>query len=58
VLAKAMPADPSKGWGYQNPADWEAWQKALLASGDLKQALPNLPAAYTNRFVEAWNKPK
>jgi NitT/TauT family transport system substrate-binding protein len=58
VLAKAVPADPSKGWGYQNPQDWVNWQNALLASGDLKQPLPNLEAAYTNKFVEAWNKPK
>jgi NitT/TauT family transport system substrate-binding protein len=58
VLTKATPADLSKGWGYQNPADWEAWQKSLLASGDLKQPLPNLTAAYTNKFVEAWNRPR
>jgi NitT/TauT family transport system substrate-binding protein len=58
VLAKSTPMDTSKGWGYQNPADWERWQAALLASGDLKQKLPNLEAAYTNKFVEAWNKPK
>jgi NitT/TauT family transport system substrate-binding protein len=58
VLAKAAPADPSKGWGYQNPKDWENWQAALLKSGDLKAPLPNLSAAYTNKFVEAWNKPR
>jgi NitT/TauT family transport system substrate-binding protein len=58
VIAKATPLDMSKGWGYQNPADWERWQTALLASGDLKQKLPNIEAAYTNKFVEAWNKPK
>lgn len=58
VLAKATPADLSKGWGWQNPADWAAWQDALLKSGDLKAPLPSLEAAYTNRFVEAWNTPK
>lgn len=58
VLAKAKPADSSKGWGYQNPQDWENWHKALLATGDLKQPLPNLEAAYTNKFIETWNKPK
>jgi NitT/TauT family transport system substrate-binding protein len=58
VLAKATPPDTSKGWGYQNPQDWENWHKALLATGDLKQALPSLEAAYTNKFIEAWNKTK
>jgi NitT/TauT family transport system substrate-binding protein len=58
VLAKAMPADLSKGWGYQDPQDWDNWHKALLATGDLKQPLPNLEAAYTNKFIEAWNKGK
>jgi NitT/TauT family transport system substrate-binding protein len=58
VLVKATPPDLSKGWGYQNPQDWENWHKALLATGDLKQPLPNLEAAYTNKFVEAWNKTK
>jgi NitT/TauT family transport system substrate-binding protein len=58
VIAKATPKDLSKGWGYQDPAHWEAWHKSLLASGDLKKPLPNLEAAYTNKFVEAWNRQK
>ena len=58
MLAKATPNDLSKGWGYQDPAHWEAWHKSLLASGDLKEPLPDLEAAYTNKFVEAWNRPK
>jgi NitT/TauT family transport system substrate-binding protein len=58
VLVKATPPDTSKGWGYQPPQDWENWHKALLATGDLKQPLPNIEAAYTNKFVEAWNKTK
>jgi NitT/TauT family transport system substrate-binding protein len=58
VLAKATPPDASKGWGWQNPQDWENWHKALLATGDLKQPLPNIEAAYTNKFIEAWNKTK
>ena len=58
MLVKATPPDLSKGWGWQNPQDWENWHKALLATGDLKQPLPNIEAAYTNKFVEAWNKTK
>jgi NitT/TauT family transport system substrate-binding protein len=58
VLAKATPPDQSKGWGWQNPQDWENWHKALLATGDLKQPLPSIEAAYTNKFIEAWNKTK
>jgi NitT/TauT family transport system substrate-binding protein len=58
VRAKATPRDLSKGWGYQDPAHWEAWHKSLLASGDLKKPLPSLEAVYTNKFVEAWNRTK
>jgi NitT/TauT family transport system substrate-binding protein len=58
VIAKATPKDLSKGWGYQDPAHWDAWHKSLLASGDLKKPLPNLEAAYTNKFIEAWNRQK
>ncbi|MPZ37439.1 MAG: PhnD/SsuA/transferrin family substrate-binding protein [Rhizobiales bacterium] len=58
VRGKATPKDLSKGWGYQDPAHWQAWQKSLLASGDLKKPLPNLEAAYTNKFIEAWNRSK
>lgn len=57
VLFKATPADTSR-WGYMNPKDWENWHEALLKSGDLKSALPDLSKAYTNKFVEAWNRPK
>jgi len=58
VLAKSVPADMSKGIGYQDPAHWEAWQTSLLASGDMKEPLPDLKAAYTNKFIEAWNRSK
>jgi NitT/TauT family transport system substrate-binding protein len=58
VLAKASPANRATLWGYQPPEDWEAWHKALQATGDLKQPLPDIKAAYTNKFVEAWNQTK
>ena len=58
VLIKATPVDKSKPWGYQPPEDWEAWHKALQSTGDLKQPLPDIKAAYTNKFVEAWNQTK
>jgi len=58
VLEKATPTDPSKGWGYQDPQHWQNWHEALLGTGDLKEPLPSLEAAYTNKFVEAWNKPR
>ena len=32
------PIDPGKGYGYQDPASWELWQKTLVASGDLDGA--------------------
>lgn len=56
VLVKAQPHDMSKGWGYQDPAHWAAWQRSLVESGEMPAPLPNLEAAYTNRFVEAWNR--
>lgn len=56
VLGKAQPLDPSKGWGFQDPAHWAAWQRSLVESNELRGPLPNLEAAYTNRFVEAWNR--
>ncbi|MCJ8145023.1 ABC transporter substrate-binding protein [Ancylobacter sp. A5.8] len=56
VLAKTMRVDQSKGWGYQNPKDWEAWHVSLVETGSLKQPMPDLEKAYTNAFVEVWNK--
>jgi NitT/TauT family transport system substrate-binding protein len=56
VRAKAVPLDPSKGWGYQDPQHWETWHQSLLASGELKEPLPDLKTAYTNDFVAAWNQ--
>lgn len=55
VSAKTVPLDRSKGLGYQPPEGWEEWHKAMLATGDLKAALPDLKAAYTNQFVATWN---
>jgi len=56
VLAKTIPLDESKGFGYQNPQDWTNWHTSLVETGSLKQPLPDLEKAYTNTFVEAWNK--
>jgi NitT/TauT family transport system substrate-binding protein len=56
VRAKTVPADPSKGWGYQNPADWERWHQSLVDTGGLEKPLEDLEAAYTNDFVDAWNE--
>lgn len=56
VLQKGQPHDPSKGWGYQDPQHWAAWHQSLVESKELDAPLPNLEAAYTNRFVEAWNR--
>ncbi|SNT02620.1 ABC transporter substrate-binding protein [Tropicimonas sediminicola] len=49
------PADPAKGYGYQNPESWERWQATLVESGDLDAPLPDLTRAYTNQFIEIWN---
>ena len=55
TIEKMTPKDLSKGWGYQEPANWKLWQDSALASGFLKAPLPNLEAAYTNAFVNHWN---
>lgn len=57
-VSLTAPADPKKGYGYQNPASWQRWQDTLIKSGDLDAPLPDLTQAYTNEFVEAWNAPE
>lgn len=56
VRSKTIPIDASKGLGYQPPEVWEEWQKSMLDTGELAKPLPDLTAAYTNDFVETWNK--
>ena len=55
TFERMTPKDLSKGWGYQEPANWKLWHDSALASGFLKAPLPNLEAAYTNAFVKYWN---
>lgn len=45
----------AQGFGYQPPEHWEAWHQSVIASGALTAPLPDLSAAYTNKFVEGWN---
>lgn len=56
VLEKSTPHDPSKGWGYHDPAHWQAWHDSLVNSKELAGPLPNLDKAYTNDFIAAWNR--
>lgn len=56
VLAKGQPMDPSKGIGYQPPEHWEDWHKSAVETGTLKAPLDDIKKAYTNQFVDAWNK--
>lgn len=55
IVIRQTPFDPSKGYGYQDAAAWEAWQASLVASGELAAPLPDLDAVYTNDFVAEWN---
>jgi NitT/TauT family transport system substrate-binding protein len=55
IKGRMTPANPEKGWGYQPPEHWELWHQSQLDSGTLAEPLPDLTAAYTNEFVEAWN---
>lgn len=56
IKIRITPTDPAKGWGYNHPEQWEAWHNSLVKSGTLKQPLADLDKAYTNEFVEGWNK--
>lgn len=51
VRSKTIPVDMTHGLGYQPPEVWEEWQAAQIAGGELKEALPDLTAAYTNEFT-------
>ena len=55
IKGRMAPADPDMGWGYQPPEHWELWHQSQLDTGTLTEPLPDLTAAYTNQFVEAWN---
>jgi NitT/TauT family transport system substrate-binding protein len=56
IKGRMTPFDPAQGWGYQPPAHWELWHQSQIDSGALSAPLPDLTAAYTNEFVEAWNE--
>lgn len=53
---RMTPVDTSLPWGYQPPEGWVRWHESQIATGGIPAPLDNLEAAYTNRFVEAWNK--
>ncbi|MGU3575225.1 ABC transporter substrate-binding protein [Brucellaceae bacterium C25G] len=55
IVVRQTPFDMTKGYGYQDIDAWKTWQDSLVASGELKEPLPDLNAIYTNRFVESWN---
>ena len=56
VKDRITPADKAKGWGYQPPEHWELWQKSAVASRRPESPAAGPQAAYTNQFVDAWNK--
>lgn len=55
IQERMKPFNPENGYGYQPPESWELWHENQLATGVLEEPLPDLEAAYTNEFVEAWN---
>ena len=57
VMERMTPLEQfqDEGWGYQPPEHWQIWHESALDTGTLQQPLPDLEAAYTNDFVEAWN---
>lgn len=57
-IALTAPQEPERGYGYQNPENWERWQATLVEAGDLDAPLPDLTQAYSNQFIEIWNAPE
>ena len=55
IIIRQTPFDPAKGYGYQDHEAWVAWEKSLVASGELKTPLDDLSAVYTNDFINIWN---
>lgn len=54
LLQKQNIGDQADGWGFQRMADWENWQKSLLASGGLTEPL-DLSKAFTNDYIQPRN---
>ena len=57
IIERQTPRNEEGLFGYNDPADWQAWHESMLESGDLAEPLEELDQAYTNEFVEAWNQP-
>ena len=55
LLVKMDIGGQAEGYGYQPPQNWETWQESLISSGGLKEK-QDLSKAFTNEFVETWNK--
>lgn len=53
---RMVSVDTSRPFGYSPPEDWQKWHDSQVAAGVLSAPLADLKAAYTNDFVEAWNK--
>lgn len=56
VKQRMTPLDASRPSGYQPPEDWEKWHKSVVESKTIPAPLDDLTKAYTNEFVETWNK--
>ncbi|MEO1679659.1 MAG: ABC transporter substrate-binding protein [Pseudomonadota bacterium] len=51
VRSKTIPADGSEGLGWYPAEVWEEWQEALVAGGEIPEALEDLAAGWTNEFA-------
>ncbi len=59
VIERMTPTDAyiERGFGYQPPEHWEAWQQSLIDGGALDSPFDDLSAGYTNVHIDAWNAP-
>jgi len=55
IVAERLRSVDGSPWGVFSPEAWEAWEAALIETGELAGPVEDLHAAYTNVFAEAAN---
>lgn len=56
IVAERLRSVDGGPWGVFSPDAWEAWEAALIETGDLEGPVEDLHEAYTNDFAEAANE--
>lgn len=56
IVAERLQSVDGSPWGVFSPDAWEAWEGALIETGELDGPVEDLHSAYTNEFSEAANE--